>query len=77
MTERKLRSWGNWQGVLKQNGIKQRGVKEGVTPPPSPLTVHMFHHSSFSLKSQAESYDVVQAVINVQMLGYELATGCV
>ena len=76
MTERKLRSCGNWQRALKQNGIKQRGVKEGVTPPPA-LTVHMFHKSSFSRKSQAESYDVVQAVINVQMLGYELATGFV
>ena len=28
--ERKLRSGVNWQGVLKQNGVKHTGVKRGL-----------------------------------------------
>jgi hypothetical protein len=30
MRERKLRSAVNWQGALNEEGLKQRGVKEGL-----------------------------------------------
>jgi hypothetical protein len=35
MRERKLRSGVNWQGALKQNDLKQAGVKQGLVVPSS------------------------------------------
>jgi hypothetical protein len=30
MNERKLRSGANWHGALKQRGVKQMGIKQGL-----------------------------------------------